>query len=412
MSVSFWQRASSADAATYDVAVVGGGILGCSTAFWLRRRRSKLRVAIVEARSIGHGASGRNAGFLLQGTDRDYISDVDRYGARQAKQLWRFTRENRTLIESELEGTSFDFHASGSLVVAGNNAEDGRLQASVSPLRAIGAPVVHLSPKETNRRLHAQGFHGSLYVTSGAMLNPLQLVQHIAAESEAQVFEYQPARQITPMGDHYQIETEGQQIEAGQVVVAVGAHLPQLIPSLDRYVRPVRAQMLATEPSVEHVSVPAYSHAGEFYIRQAPSGEVLVGGARHHHADDEVGYADTTTRAVQRDLEGYLHEHFPWTQELNVTQRWSGTMGFSPDGLPVVGAIPEQPGNVWATGFTGHGMSYGFRMGQLLAALVLGDSSPSGYRLFAASRFHERRAKTSDRASRLQQRPSTSRAAL
>jgi glycine/D-amino acid oxidase-like deaminating enzyme len=87
-------------------------------------------------------------------------------------------------------------------------------------------------------------------------------------------------------------------------------------------------------------------------------------------------------------------------------------MGFSPDGLPVVGAIPEQPGNVWATGFTGHGMSYGFRMGQLLAALALGDSSPSGYRLFAASRFHERRAKTSDRASRLQQRPSTSRAAL
>jgi glycine/D-amino acid oxidase-like deaminating enzyme len=412
MSVSFWQRASSTDAATFDVAIVGGGIIGCSTAFWLRRRRSKLRVAIVEAHSIGHGASGRNAGFLLQGTDRDYISDVDRHGAQQAKQLWRFTRENRTLIESELQGPSFDFHASGSLVVAGDKAEDKRLQASVSPLRAIGAPVVHLSPKETNRRLQARGFHGSLYVTSGAMLNPLKLVQHIAAKSEAQVFEYQPARQVTPVGDHYRIETEGRQIEAGQVVVAVGAHLPQLIPSLDRYVRPVRAQMLATEPSAEHMSVPAYSHAGEFYIRQAPNGEVLVGGARHRHADDEVGYEDATTSAVQRDLEEYLHEHFPWTHDLNVTQRWSGTMGFSPDGLPVVGAVPEQPGNVWATGFTGHGMGYGFRMGQLLAALALGDSSPSGYRLFAASRFHERRAKTSDRGPRPQQRSSTSRAAL
>ncbi len=398
MSVSFWQHASSANTAAYDVVVVGGGIVGCATAFWLRRRRSKLRVAIVEAQSIGHGASGRNAGFLLQGTDSDYITDVDRYGARRAKQLWRFTRENRNLIESELQGSAFDFQASGSLVVAGDAAEDKRLQASVSPLRAIGAPVVYLSPKETNRRLDAEGFYGSLYVTSGAMLDPLRLVQHIAAASEAQVFEYQPVRQITPVGDRYRVETDGRHIEAGQVVVTVGAHLPQLIPALDRYVRPVRAQMLATEPTARRLSVPVYSHAGAFYIRQAPGGEVLLGGARHRHADAETGYEDATTPAVQDDLEAYLHTHFSWASNLNVARRWSGTMGFSPDGLPVVGAIPDQPGNVWATGFTGHGMGYGFRMGQLLAALALGDSSPSGYRLFTASRFQE--ASTGDRGRR------------
>jgi glycine/D-amino acid oxidase-like deaminating enzyme len=412
MSVSFWQRASTADTTAYDVVVVGGGIVGCATAFWLRRRRSKLRVAIVEAQSIGYGASGRNAGFLLQGTDSDYLSDVEHFGAQNAKQLWRFTRENRNLIESELQGATFGFQASGSLVVAGDAAEDKRLQASVSPLRAIGAPVVYLSPKETNRRLDADGFHGSLYVTSGAMLNPLQLVQHIAGVSEAQVFEYQPVRQIVPVGDHYRVETEGRQIEAGQVVVTVGAHLPRLFPSLDRYVRPVRAQMLATEPSARHLSTPAYSHTGEFYIRQAPGGEVLLGGARHRNADAETGYEDATTPAVQNDLEAYLDEHFPWARDLDVAQRWSGTMGFSPDGLPVVGTIPEQPGNVWATGFTGHGMGYGFRMGQLLAALALGDSSPSGYRLFTASRFHERGGETADRAPRTRQRPSTPQAAL
>jgi glycine/D-amino acid oxidase-like deaminating enzyme len=413
MSVSFWQHATSADAAAYDVVVVGGGIIGCSTAFWLRRRRSKLRVAIVEAQSLGSGASGRNAGFLLQGTDRDYLTDVDRYGAQRAKQLWRFTRESRNLIESELKGSAFDFEACGGLVVAGDAGEDERLEASVSPLRAIGAPVVYLSPKETNRRLASEGFRGSLFVTSGAMMNPLHLVQHIAAASRAQVFEYQPVRAITPVGDHYRVETEGRQIETGQVVVATGAHLPKLIPALNRYVRPVRAQMLATEPAASHIRVPAYSHAGEFYIRQAPSGEVLLGGARHRHADEETGYRDATTHAVQYDLEQYLDAHFPWARGLDVTQRWSGTMGFSPDGLPVVGTVPEQPGNVWATGFTGHGMSYGFRMGQLLAALALGDSNPSGYRLFAASRFRDTTSGEPDRGPRPSgRRPSTPETAL
>ena len=62
-------------------------------------------------------------------------------------------------------------------------------------------------------------------------------------------------------------------------------------------------------------------------------------------------------------------------------------MGFSPDGLPVVGALPRGAG-YWATGFTGHGMSFGFRFGRLLADLVVGTTSLSAEPLFAASRFH------------------------
>lgn len=388
MSVSFWQQTARADVAAYDVIVVGGGIVGCSTAYWLRRRRSRLRVALVEAQTIGHGATGRNAGFLLQGTDTDYLTDIDTYGPHRAKALWRFTRDNRNLIESELQGAEFGLVARGSLLVAGTEEEDRRLQASVPPLRTIGAPVVYLSPKETNRRLGAEGFRGSLFVTSGAMVNPMRLVQHIVAASRAHVLEYHPVQAIIPEGDHYRLETGGRRLEAGQVVLALGAYLPQLLPALAPYVRPVRAQMLATAPAdAQYVRVPAYTHEGEFYIRQVSGGQVLLGGARHRNADEEVGYEDVTTPAVQGDLEHYLREHFPWARALPVEHRWSGTMGFSPDRLPVVGTVPDQPGNVWATGFTGHGMSYGFRMGKLLAALALGDTQPEGYELFTAARF-------------------------
>ena len=62
-------------------------------------------------------------------------------------------------------------------------------------------------------------------------------------------------------------------------------------------------------------------------------------------------------------------------------------MGFSPDGRPVVGRVPEHPEGVFATGFTGHGMGYGFRMGRLLADLVWANETPEALDLFAASRF-------------------------
>jgi hypothetical protein len=387
MSVSFWQRAASADATAFDVAIIGGGFIGCSTAYWLHRRRSRLRVAIVEAQAIGHGASGRNAGFLLQGTDTDYLTDVARHGPQRAKRFWQFTRDNRNLIEAELQGRAFDFRPSGSMTVAGTEDEDDRLQAAVSPLRSIGAPVVYLSPEETERRIDAENFWGSLFVTSGAMVDPLRLVQHVTEASRAQVFEYQPARAVTSAGDHYRIETEGRCIEAGQVAYTLNAHLPQLVPACASYVRPVRAQMLATPPTRQRLRFPVYTHEGAFYIRQGPGGEVLLGGARHRHAETEVGYEDVVTPAVQNNLERYLRTHFPWAQGVDVTQRWSGTMGFSPDGLPVVDFVPGQPGNVWAAGFTGHGMSCGFRIGQLIAAHLLGDTNPEGHDLFTASRF-------------------------
>jgi glycine/D-amino acid oxidase-like deaminating enzyme len=63
-------------------------------------------------------------------------------------------------------------------------------------------------------------------------------------------------------------------------------------------------------------------------------------------------------------------------------------MGFSPDGRPVVGSVPQQPGSVFVTGFTGHGMGYGFRMGRVLADLVCGGQ-PDALDLFTAARFDE-----------------------
>ena len=390
MTTSFWQQAHRRREAAYDVVVIGGGVVGCSTAYWLHRRQPSLRVGILEARTLGAGASGRNAGLVLQGTHTDYRSDLDRYGKQAARRLWAFTRDTRDLLATELRGTAFDWRSDGSLTAAGTGDEAERLRAGLSHLRTAGAPVVYLDPDETNARLGASGFHGGLFVTTGAVVNPLQLVRHLAAQSEADIHTQHPVERIHWRDPGVVLHTPSRRVRADRVVLALGPSLPSLVPATSAYVRPVRAQMLATAPAdTTHISVPVYSHHGGFYVRQLEDGRVLAGGGRHQHRDAEETSADATTPAVQATIERYLHTYFPWTQPLSIEQRWSGTMGFSPDERPVVGRAPGHPEGIFATGFTGHGMGYGFRMGRLLADLAEGTQRPGALDLFAASRFED-----------------------
>ena len=389
MSISFWQQARRTQKMTYDVIVVGGGIVGCSTAYWLHRHHPSLQVAIVEAQTLGAGASGRNAGLIWQGTAADYLTDIDRYGERTARRLWHFTRANRDLLASEVPGPTVGWTSDGSLRAAGDEEEADRLQASLGRLRAAGAPAVYLGPDQANERVGAAGLHGGLYVTTGAVVDPLRLVRYLADASAADVHTHLPVREIHwDATDGVLLDTPDLRLWGRRVVLAMGASLPSLVPSLSAYVKPVRAQMLATAPAPDlSISVPVYSHRGDFYVRQLPSGEVLAGGGRQRHEAAEETRVDSTTPAVQATIERYLHTHYPWTQELSIRQRWSGTMGLSPDGRPVVGTVPDHPDSLYATGFTGHGLGFGFRMGRLLARRAAGASRPDGYDLFADTRF-------------------------
>lgn len=387
MTRSYWQIHSKGPEHRCDIAVIGGGIVGCSTAFWLSKTLPGCRVAIVERGQLASGASGRNAGFLLQGAGSDYLKDCHRYGSDRAKRLYRFTRENRDLIFREI-GSAAQLESSGSLVVAGSEDEDRRLREAVSIMRSDGAPVVYFSAEETNRRVSGRGFHGSLYAPSGAMMNPVSLVSAAAKTSGADILENHAVQRIESSGEAVLIETPVRVIRASRVIVAVNAWLPTLFPSLGRYVRPVRAQMLATAPLPERwLDVPVYSHEGSYYVRQSRNGILLAGGARPMHEESEIGYDAVTTDSVQGAIEDYLVRHFPKAAGMQVEMRWAGVMGFSPDALPTYGPVPGLNGSFWAAGFTGHGMAYGFRFGKLLAELMADKTDVEGADLFTADRF-------------------------
>ena len=387
-TISFWQRRNAAPAESADIAVVGGGIVGVSTAYWLRRLRPDLRVTIVEAGALASGASGRNAGFLLQGSASDFMSDTSRYGADAAMYLWRFSGENRALVERELDGARFDLARTGSLTVAGSEPEAERLRGSVDALAAAGEPVAYLDAARLHARIGGAGFFGAMHVPAGGTVDSFRLVHAIAAASEARVLTHRRVVAVQPTGDRVRLETMAGDIEAGQAIFALNAYGPRLFPWMSAFVRPLRAQMLATAPTGRvWLQQPVYSHDGFYYIRQMPDGRILVGGARHLFVEEEVGYEDVTTPALQQALLAYIATHFPASGPVKVDRAWSGVMGFSSDGLPAIGPLPGIPGSFWVGGMSGHGMGYGFRMGRLVAERALGRTPDAGDRLFDAERL-------------------------
>ena len=378
-----WQRPLPPEC---DVAVVGGGVMGAATAYWLRQLDPSLRLALVEAETMAFGASGRNAGFLLLGSHVDYATAVEAVGRERARRLWRFTRENAVLLRDLGGEEAFELQRTGSLLAAGDEAEAARLHRSADLLREDGVEAVYLDAAAANARANAEHFRGALVVPEGGMLHPAKLVRHLAAGSGAALLEGARVTALAPGSGGVRLVSEAGVLEAPRAVLCLNAFLPRLVPELAGYVRPVRAQMLATAPVAPFLDRPVYSHEGYFYVRQRPDGRVLLGGARNLHEADEVGYDDATTEALQSDLEAYLHRHFPASGAPVVERRWSGTMGFSPDGRPVVGNVPGVPGAVFACGFTGHGLSYGVRFGLLLAHLALGQDDEARD-LFAVERL-------------------------
>lgn len=366
--------------------VVGGGIVGLSTAWW-RQREGGGRVVLLESRALASRASGRNAGFLITGTPEPLSRLVAERGREAALALWHRSRENRELLRAELldgGGVDCDFLPEGSWIVAlPGTGQEEELAASHELLREEGFEVEWrdaAAVREASGGAPAGGettLAGGLFQPRDGGHDPVLLCRGLAAtggfavETGARVLGFEAA------GDgRVRVLADGGDWLAERVVVATNAHAPELLPHLVPEVRPVRAQMLATAPGDRRLTGVWYVDAGGEYLRQLADGTLLLGGARRTAEAAEVGYLEAPTGQVQGALDAFLARTFPHLAGRPVRHRWAGTMAFTPDGLPRIGEAPDLPGVLYAAGWNGHGMSLGFVAGRHLARLALDRRPP------------------------------------
>ncbi|HUQ45637.1 MAG TPA: FAD-binding oxidoreductase [Gemmatimonadaceae bacterium] len=351
------ERARLASDEAADVCVVGLGGAGLACVGELLRLGAD--VVGVEAGRVGGGAAGRNGGFLLAGLAPFHQDAVARYGRDAACALYRLTLQELDRIEAE---TPSLVTRSGSLRIAESVAERADCARQFEAMRADALPVEQYEGPEGV----------GLLIPGDGTFQPLERCRALAtraAASGARLYERSPVTRIDEAG----VRTERGLVRARQIVVAVDGCLERLLPELAPRVRTARLQMLATEPTTEiSLSRPVYARWGYDYWQQRPDGTVAMGGARDLAGESEWTTNATPTPRVQELLERRLREtlgvHAP------ISHRWAASVGYTPDGLPVVAEV--RPG-VWAVGgYSGTGNVIGALLGRGIARwLRAGDDS-------------------------------------
>ena len=377
-----------------DTAVIGGGVVGLSTAWWLQRLAPEgHRVMVLEAENLAARASGRNAGFLLTGTPQPFTALAEEIGRDTALALWHRTRENRELVRGELLDpgrVDADFLPEGSWLaaLAGDGEGDAAgqeeaLEASCAELRGEGFDDLRWRPAaEVREASGSRRLGGAIHQPRDGGLDPVRLCRGLAADAAARCgasggFEVRTGARvhgIEPAADgRVLVSAAGGEVLAERVLVAVNALAGELLPHLAAEVTPVRGQMFATEPGERPLTGVWYINDGHEYLRQLADGTVVLGGARQTAAGEEKGHVESPTAKVQGALQTFLADAFPHLDGRPVRHRWAGTMAFTPDGLPRFGDVPDVPGASYAVGFNGHGMSLGFVTGRHQARRLLGE---------------------------------------
>lgn len=386
--------AAGALPARADVVIVGGGYMGCATAMWLAR--AGVQAVLVERRGIATGASGRNAGFIAPGLGLATPDVIARGGRASALERLRFEWRGRDLVLALVKelATDVELEALGGLTLAASPREWETLVASGADLRREGFPVETLAQAELQDHIAApvpDTLFGGLFNPETLLVNPARLCRAIAEEAHRQGARLFTNTEVTAIDDagerSFFVSTSRGITLARHVVVAMNAWTPLVVGLLKDRIRPVRGQMLATAPAPRTFLRAMSANEGYEYWSQRHDGRIVLGGARWAVADrDEGYYAEDVNTTIQSALYQFLTESFPSLAGIPVERRWSGIMGFSRDGFPLIGPLPERPGMFVIAGFTGHGGPYAVIAGQCIADLIRHGKTDEAVHLFALDR--------------------------
>ena len=343
---------------TPDAVIIGGGIIGCASAYYLAARG--IRSVVLERRGLATEASGANAGMVG--------ASVGIPGKTLAH-----TKKSLELLARDAEefGRPVELVREGRVVLAADEAEWAEVQEFAAARQREGMET-HLLGADDLRRLEpalGPGFVGAAFVPGDGHVNPFLLTHAYAGAAQRHGAEIRLGAEAISLEISRDrvtgVLTPAGRIASPRVVVAAGAWSRALLAPLDIAlpVRPGRGQMLVTEalPPL----TPRVLRTPETGIRQDVRGHVLIGSAV-----EDVGYSHEVTLPTLGRFARLAIALLPALKEARIIRTWAGLRPMTPDGLAIIDAAPGVGGVFLATGHSRTGVTYGPVTAWLLAQLV------------------------------------------
>ncbi len=365
---------------TYDVIVVGGGVIGSSIAFWLAREG--VSVLLLERDRIGYHASRASAGMLTPLAESRVGDPGFDAGVESLELVPALIHEVR-----ELSGIDPEWVASGLLELAFDARSASALGTRAASLERFGCEYLDADQARKQEPRISD-------LALGALWSPRE--SHISGERFARALASAAARR----GAHFRLGTEvlglrtdgdrvigvrssHDEFSAGNVVLANGAWAGlcnEWLPGFDIPVQPVKGQMVALsapQPGIRHIVL-----GSDIYLVPRPDGTLRVGAT-----SEWVGF-DTrpTAHATQRLLRAAMHT-MPSLADCTFVDTWAGLRPATPDELPLVGPVPGLKGLTLACGHYRRGILLAPVTGWGIAELILNQSVPDMIKCFDPGRF-------------------------
>ncbi len=355
-----------------DIVVIGGGFTGLSAA--LACAEKGFDVVLLEAETIGFGASGRNGGQLIPGLRWSMREIETEFGRDRAKAIFELAYGARDRVWSRI--ARHNIHC---------DLKSGHLEAAVKPAhfdamrteadwlaRHYGYETQCISPADLGQHIRADGYYGGVYDPKGGHFHPLNYALGLAdaaRKAGVRIHEHTPARRISQKAG-VEVETAMARVQARHAILATDAWMADLSPALGRYTIPIMNYNIATEPLADaDALLPSDAAVADSrfvlnYFRLSADKRLIFGGGE--------AYVARPPRDIDRFVQRHLAGVFPQAARAPIAYRWGGVVAVSMNRLPHIG---RQGDVFYAHGFSGHGALITTLAGEVMAEAVAGTAA-------------------------------------